>query len=448
MTDFNIRDTQSLPLIIESIARRVVAVERRSPQYTEAVSVVEVQDLDSRPDPEGPDTYCYVVLTADWYETSPNGFLPPPNPPIPVYQWITSTGPPVVPPTGIPDPLLLSDGTAGAPTYSFASDTNTGIYRIGSDDIGMSCGGVKRFGLNSTAMLALTSSGYIQLGPQNASYCHINTDVPAFYMNKPLDVAGRMTVNGGDLQVYGGRHIIDLNSGSGLWWDSQLLVQSADTSTTSNTNVGMTFHNRRYSIAPVIRNYGPNGESVDFMNNPGSGYIPIRASAFTVSSTIRIKQDIEAVEDSDAIALAEKFLLTSFWPKVRPQNVHLSERFKEENAQWVAASPENKELTPTTEDWESHDHDCCTDACAGDADVPCQVTVNDTRRFGGLAEWWGEVAPEQVNFDSEGIADSIDVDQVATTALGAVGALSRKLTMAMEIIDSLQERLAVLEARK
>ena len=161
MTDFNIRDTQSLPLIIESIARRVVAVERRSPQYTEAVSVVEVQDLDSRPDPEGPDTYCYVVLTADWYETSPNGFLPPPNPPIPVYQWITSTGPPAVPPAGIPDPLLLSDGTAGAPTYSFASDPDTGMYLPTANQLGFAAGGVELLRVGSADVDVMT--GHLNL---------------------------------------------------------------------------------------------------------------------------------------------------------------------------------------------------------------------------------------------------------------------------------------------
>ena len=151
MTDFNVRDTETLPLIIESIARRVVAVERRSPQFTEAVSVVEVQDLDSRPDPEGPDSYCYVVLTADWYETSANGFLPPPNPPIPVYQWVTSTGPPVVPPTPtpLPDPLLISDGTAAAPSLAFTTNPDTGIYRVASDVIGFTTAGSATFRMDT-----------------------------------------------------------------------------------------------------------------------------------------------------------------------------------------------------------------------------------------------------------------------------------------------------------
>lgn len=40
-------------------------------------------------------------------------------------------------------PLLAPDGAVGAPSYSFANDTNSGVYRIGSDVIGVSCGGAK-----------------------------------------------------------------------------------------------------------------------------------------------------------------------------------------------------------------------------------------------------------------------------------------------------------------
>ena len=672
MTDFNVRDTETLPLIIESIARRVVAVERRSPQFTEAVSVVEVQDLDSRPDPEGPDSYCYVVLTADWYETSANGFLPPPNPPIPVYQWVTSTGPPVVPPTPtpLPDPLLISDGTAAAPSLAFTADTDTGMYRAGTNQIGFTAGGVEllaigsadvdvmtghlnlisntgaqtmslgewssgfdyaavetpsmvvlmgnasdvnsqgfirtkgtgelKLGVNNsndltiadggavstvgditaggdivtavgsaaapshtftgftttgmyqqgtnevgfatagTENLRLTGSnlrmasatstiynvGYYRgasatgtvssptyswdgdtntgmyrgaadtiawalggvrkmqlspdrlylwggtnvtsyIGPVNTSYFYLSTGSNAFYFNKGVRVdTGIIGSHNENLQltragttkmtmtttqnISNQKFKIDgpnVGLSAKTWTSSQFLIESLDSSGNDNSNsiVQMAFHNDRYNIAFNVRNYGPEGTTLGFANSANTAFIPIRASAFTVMSTIRIKQDIEAVEDADAIGLAEKFLLTSFLPKVRPENVHLSEQFIAKNAEWIAASPENEELTPEAEDWESHDHDCTTDPCDGDADNPCQVCVNDTRRFGGLAEWWGDVAPEQVNFDGEGIADSIDMDQVATTALGATGALSRKLTAAMETIDSLQSRLAALE---
>ena len=38
---------------------------------------------------------------------------------------------------GVPDPLLLSDGSAAAPSYSFASDTDIGMFRVGADILGL-----------------------------------------------------------------------------------------------------------------------------------------------------------------------------------------------------------------------------------------------------------------------------------------------------------------------
>ncbi|MEK6249051.1 MAG: hypothetical protein N2C12_12785, partial [Planctomycetales bacterium] len=229
MTDFNVRDTETLPLIIESIARRVVAVERRSPQFTEAVSVVEVQDLDSRPDPEGPDSYCYVVLTADWYETSANGFLPPPNPPIPVYQWVTSTGPPVVPPgpTPLPDPLLISDGTAAAPSLAFTADTDTGMYRAGTNEIGFTAGGVELLSVGSADVdvvtghlnvFSNTGSDTISLGEYSGGSNLAAIETSSFYAllgtGNPNDAAFIRTKGTGPL-ILGASHGSNLTIATG-----------------------------------------------------------------------------------------------------------------------------------------------------------------------------------------------------------------------------------------
>lgn len=44
---------------------------------------------------------------------------------------------------GIPDPMLLSDGSALAPTYSFLNEANTGFYRKGTQSLGLAVGGVE-----------------------------------------------------------------------------------------------------------------------------------------------------------------------------------------------------------------------------------------------------------------------------------------------------------------
>ena len=43
----------------------------------------------------------------------------------------------------VPDPLQLGNGTVTAPTFGFSSDTNTGIYRVGADQLGITAGGVR-----------------------------------------------------------------------------------------------------------------------------------------------------------------------------------------------------------------------------------------------------------------------------------------------------------------
>ncbi len=53
--------------------------------------------------------------------------------------------------------LRAPDGSAGTPSYSFTSDTNTGIYNVGADVIGFSAGGTARAQLYGTALEMLNS---------------------------------------------------------------------------------------------------------------------------------------------------------------------------------------------------------------------------------------------------------------------------------------------------
>jgi hypothetical protein len=61
--------------------------------------------------------------------------------------------------------VLFPDGNATTPGLNFVSDTNTGIYRIGNDNIGISTGGTKRFDISSTA----TSSTLPFRGPAGSA---------------------------------------------------------------------------------------------------------------------------------------------------------------------------------------------------------------------------------------------------------------------------------------
>jgi len=50
--------------------------------------------------------------------------------------------------------ILSSNGSNSDPTYSFTDDTDTGMYRVGSDNLGFSVGGSLLFDINSTRALS------------------------------------------------------------------------------------------------------------------------------------------------------------------------------------------------------------------------------------------------------------------------------------------------------
>ncbi len=60
----------------------------------------------------------------------------------------------------------LADGTAAAPSLTFGSDTNTGIYRVGADTLGIAAGGVKvgEFGSNGITGVVRTSTAVTASG--------------------------------------------------------------------------------------------------------------------------------------------------------------------------------------------------------------------------------------------------------------------------------------------
>jgi hypothetical protein len=65
--------------------------------------------------------------------------------------------------------LSLVNGTAATPSLNFAAETNTGIYRPGSFEIGMSVNGSQRFGLTNLG-LTITGSGTFSAGVSGGSF--------------------------------------------------------------------------------------------------------------------------------------------------------------------------------------------------------------------------------------------------------------------------------------
>lgn len=84
----------------------------------------------------------------------------------------------------------IANGTNSLPSVAFTSDPNTGLYRVGADDIGLTAGGVKVFdciatGCTNTGTLAATGAAALNAG--------ITVDTSAFTV---ADVTGNVATTG------------------------------------------------------------------------------------------------------------------------------------------------------------------------------------------------------------------------------------------------------------
>ena len=70
--------------------------------------------------------------------------------------------------------LYIADGSASYPSYCFSGDTNTGMYRVGADSIGLATGG----------SIAVTIGSSQQVTTE--SHVYAKADVYAYYSSDPI----------------------------------------------------------------------------------------------------------------------------------------------------------------------------------------------------------------------------------------------------------------------
>lgn len=72
---------------------------------------------------------------------------------------------------------LFSDGTVGTPSIGFAADTNTGFYRIGADEIGVTCGGAVQADISSAGIdLNYSGTAFFKIRSTGTSLKGTNTN--------------------------------------------------------------------------------------------------------------------------------------------------------------------------------------------------------------------------------------------------------------------------------
>ena len=384
----------------------------------------------------------------------------------------------------VTDPLLLSDGTALAPSFSFTSTPSTGMFVPAANQLGFSAGGTTVLQLATTDVdvttghlnvISNTGSPTIKIGEWSSGgdYAAIETDTGYLLLGNStgtdegvyLRTKGTGTLNlgtnntdyltidsagtvrtVGHLNV-GGRVdvtsyavatqvIATANDNNNEWWARNFRAGGGTLART-----GIAFWNG--TTAPQI--YVNPGATNDFLflNSNAQSWAHLYAGAFVVSSQEATKYAIEETTDERMLDVAAKFKPRRYKIRDKQQVMRPSKKFRDINTRRQAKG--RTALVPPVAELSYAEHDCDIDECCGGGGKVCSSVLNDTYHFGSLAEDAPDLGEEIVMLGDKGEPVGLDVAQLATVALGGVGALDRKLTLAMETIAELQDRLAVLE---
>lgn len=336
------------------------------------------------------------------------------------YTGITSVG------------TLGSLGVTGSVSAGSYNGDGSGLSNLGASALNFGTVPSARLsgsytGITSVGTLgSLSVSGTVTGGTFSGSGASLNS-IPAGQLTGTI-AAARL--------YYAQQFFIAHGSNNGNYANMHLRLED---SVQTPGHVGLTFWAVNNGVAPSLRCYGNFGERLDAINSANSAYVSLNASAFTVQSSIRIKTDVTEQDDDAVIEMVKAMKLHRYRLKERPKALRVSERFNDVNQRWQAKG--HTPLTAQAYHYESHDHDCGIDGCTGTAESPCVIAVNDTPRFGLIAEQVAEVTTDMVTVDETGRAESYDVDQAAALAVGAASVLARRLEDALKRIEELEKRL-------
>lgn len=160
--------------------------------------------------------------------------------------------------------LFTSNGSAAAPTHSFGADSNTGFYSVGGDILGISTGGALRWTVNSSGILARQPSASIPSVP--------NLDIATYGVvsNSGGSGNGFLLFNTSDY-VNTFIQAQDFTGGAGMYSQGTLYFHAGiDYDAPTTPNVQFTISATNYDS--VIGDFSVNINSV-YGNNGGNIYL-------------------------------------------------------------------------------------------------------------------------------------------------------------------------------
>jgi hypothetical protein len=200
-----------------------------------------------------------------------------------------------------------------------------------------------------------------------------------------------------------------LGTSAGTYDAMTVLLRDNGAAGTSRS-VGMTFLNPG-AYGPFWRVVEQSGERLEAIVTGGVGCASLLASAFTVFSTERFKENIEPVTVLEQLTQlgAKKYNRTTPLQCAR-----------------IVGHDDDSD-TPITE---LANHDCAVDVCEGTDLVsnPCSVVKrHNMSEYGLIAEEVLRLFPEAVPVDRDGLAEGVDLNQMLAIAIGAISELTARV---------------------
>lgn len=134
------------------------------------------------------------------------------------------------------------DGTAALPSIAFGSDTNTGIYRIGSDDIGIS--------LNGTKYVDISASVTAFANSISATGTGFN---PVAYQMGATNTGFTASLGGFITGVFGGAEVLRISNGAMIAWKGMQVGDGIN-------NMFYTWTNKHYSQTAMTLSVANNSD--------------------------------------------------------------------------------------------------------------------------------------------------------------------------------------------
>ena len=402
----------------------------------------------------------------------------------------------------------VGDGSAGAPTYSFTSDTNTGMYRAASDTIGWSLGGLRKMQLSPDRLYLFGGTGATSyIGPINTTHFYMYTASTDFYFNKEIRVdSGNIGSHNENLNLRdSGTTCATLTKDTDA--NGSMVLYQNDNSTTVDAGKKAGLRIVPRSSASVVtggisgitlqttystdrhihmRVFYASGDQLTMRNYENTAWVSIAASSFVVSSSAKNKERIRTGRTErgllDYAIPGPRRLAFSQLRKLRP--VLFDDKVQERLLEWGGCLGHDRKVWTPSEDEDGgevatyerivHDtRDECTaencfsaenmretqhhcdglDWCNGTAEWPCDLVGLHVDRPGFIAEEVAQIFPKAVNGQADGDELGIDYAVLVTELVNTVqhmledrDEMRSRMTKQIWARRKIEHRITLLEA--